>query len=180
MKCAYTCMWGLGSNARVGSFPGVTWPQGSEDVSGVHIPQEEALHCLPPGDHGIVVCTDVVADLDCFRVPSQRPEDDEVVRLKRDQRAPQQWGLPPPPPEAAEYSQWSGSADFEEPRRWQPNQPAADNRQQVSIQRKPVPPATGAPPRAPPPDPACTTRPLPSRCISLCGRFRLTAFRSID
>ena len=66
----------------------------------------------------------------------QRPEDEEVVRLKRDPRAPQQWGLPPPPPESADYSQWSGSADFTEPRRWQP---AADDRQQVGLSAGPWP-----------------------------------------
>ena len=63
----------------------------------------------------------------------QRPEEEEVVRMKRDQRAPQQWGLPPPPPESADYSQWSGSADFTERRRWQPTEPAADLRQQVGL-----------------------------------------------
>ena len=58
----------------------------------------------------------------------QKPGEEEVVR-KQAQRERRPWGLPPPP--TAEFSQWSGSAEADERRSWQPAEPPSGSWQEV-------------------------------------------------
>ena len=53
---------------------------------------------------------------------TQKPAEEEVFRKQQQQPERQrQWGLPPPP--TANFSRWSGSAEDDGARRWQPTEP---------------------------------------------------------
>ena len=62
----------------------------------------------------------------------QKPAEEEVFRAQQqqpDQR--RQWGLPPPP--TADFNQWSGSAEADDVRRWQPTEPPPASWQEVRV-----------------------------------------------